>query len=89
MLKGSSLAPAVNKIKGVAVTAPAPAKSSSVEVSLCCQLGLGFDWWQAQAGTVILGYGADGRYVATVGGVGMSIPRQVGKTSKSRASRSG
>ena len=26
------------------------------------------------------GYGADGRYVATVGGVGMSIPRQVGKT---------
>ena len=43
-------------------------------------LGLGFDWWQRQAGTVILGYGEDGRYVATVGGVGMSIPRQVGKT---------
>jgi len=43
-------------------------------------LGLGFDWWQAQAGTVILGYGSDGRYRATVGGVGMSIPRQVGKT---------
>ena len=43
-------------------------------------LGLGFDWWQAQAGTVILGYGDDGKYVATVGGVGMSIPRQVGKT---------
>lgn len=37
------------------------------------ELGLGFDWWQQQAGTVILGYGADGRYVATVGGVGMSI----------------
>ena len=44
------------------------------------ELGLGFDWWQSQAGTVILGYGDDGRYVATVGGVGMSIPRQVGKT---------
>lgn len=44
------------------------------------ELGLGFDWWQSQAGTVILGYGEDGRYVATVGGVGMSIPRQVGKT---------
>lgn len=44
------------------------------------ELGLGFDWWQRQAGTVILGYGADGRYCATVGGVGMSIPRQVGKT---------
>jgi hypothetical protein len=44
------------------------------------ELGLGFDWWQAQAGTVILGYGPDGRYRSTVGGVGMSIPRQVGKT---------
>ena len=43
-------------------------------------LGIGFDWWQAQAGTVVLGYGADGKYVSTVGGVGMSIPRQVGKT---------
>lgn len=43
-------------------------------------LGLGFDWWQAQLGTVCLGYGADGKYVATVGGIGMSIPRQVGKT---------
>lgn len=44
------------------------------------ELGFGFDWWQSQAGTVILGYGEDGKYVATVGGVGMSIPRQVGKT---------
>jgi hypothetical protein len=44
------------------------------------ELGLGFDWWQSQLGTVCLGYGEDGKYVATVGGVGMSIPRQVGKT---------
>ena len=44
------------------------------------ELGLGFDWWQSQAGTVILGYDESGRYCATVGGVGMSIPRQVGKT---------
>lgn len=44
------------------------------------ELGLGFDWWQSQAGTVILGYGDDGKYVATIGGVGLSIPRQVGKT---------
>lgn len=44
------------------------------------ELGLGFDWWQSQAGTVTLGYDLNGRYVATVGGVGMSIPRQVGKT---------
>lgn len=44
------------------------------------ELGLGFDWWQKQLGTVCLGYGANGKYVATVGGVGFSIPRQVGKT---------
>ena len=44
------------------------------------ELGLGFDWWQSQLGTVCLGYGEDGRYRATVGGIGLSIPRQVGKT---------
>lgn len=44
------------------------------------ELGLGFDWWQSQLGTVCLGYGEDGKYIATVGGIGMSIPRQVGKT---------
>lgn len=44
------------------------------------ELGLGFDWWQSQLGTVCLGYGSDGQYVATVGGIGLSIPRQVGKT---------
>ncbi|WP_285462981.1 hypothetical protein [Agromyces sp. NBRC 114283] len=44
------------------------------------ELGLGFDWWQSQLGTVCLGYGESGKYVATVGGIGLSIPRQVGKT---------
>lgn len=44
------------------------------------ELGLGFDWWQSQLGTVCLGYDADGQYVATIGGIGLSIPRQVGKT---------
>lgn len=44
------------------------------------ELGLGFDWWQSQLGAVCLGYGDDGQYVATVGGIGLSIPRQVGKT---------
>jgi hypothetical protein len=44
------------------------------------ELGLGFDWWQAQLGTVCVGYGEDGKFAATIGGVGMSIPRQVGKT---------
>ena len=44
------------------------------------ELGLRFDWWQSQLGQVCLGYGEDGKYAATVGGVGLSIPRQVGKT---------
>ena len=43
-------------------------------------MGIGFDWWQRQLGMVCFGYDVDGRYVATVGGIGMSIPRQVGKT---------
>ncbi len=44
------------------------------------ELGLTFDWWQSQLGSVCLGYDRDGRYVATIGGIGLSIPRQVGKT---------
>lgn len=44
------------------------------------ELGLGFDWWQSQLGTVCLGYDESGKYAATVGGIGLSIPRQVGKT---------
>ena len=44
------------------------------------ELGLGFDWWQSQLGTVCLGYDEHGKYAATVGGIGLSIPRQVGKT---------
>jgi phage terminase large subunit-like protein len=44
------------------------------------EIGLNFDWWQAQLGAVCLGYREDGKYAATIGGVGLSIPRQVGKT---------
>jgi len=40
------------------------------------ELGLFFDWWQKQLGTVCLGYDSNGKYVATVGGIGFSIPRQ-------------
>lgn len=46
----------------------------------CGELGLGFDQWQDGAGRAILAKRADGKYAATVGGVAMSIPRQVGKT---------
>jgi len=44
------------------------------------ELGIGFDWWQQALGRVVLGKRADGKYAATVGGVVLSIPRQVGKT---------
>ena len=46
----------------------------------CAQLGISFRPWQHGAGRVILAKRADGKYAATIGGTGMSIPRQVGKT---------
>jgi hypothetical protein len=51
-------------------------------ISRICEekLGLTFDGWQGSAGRLILAKRADGRLAATIGGVGMSLPRQVGKT---------
>lgn len=46
----------------------------------CREMGIGFDEWQRGAGRLILAKTKDGKYAATVGGVGMSLPRQVGKT---------
>ncbi len=46
----------------------------------CRRLGTGFDQWQADLGRLMFAKTADGIYAATVGGVGMSLPRQVGKT---------
>ncbi|MGG7450565.1 terminase large subunit domain-containing protein [Plantibacter auratus] len=43
-------------------------------------MGVEFDSWQHGLGTVALGKRKDGKYAATVGGVVLSIPRQVGKT---------
>jgi phage terminase large subunit-like protein len=43
-------------------------------------LGVEFDPWQHGLGSIALGKREDGKYAATVGGVVMSIPRQVGKT---------
>lgn len=43
-------------------------------------LGLNFTGWQDDAGRLTLGKRVDGRLAATVGGVGMSLPRQCGKT---------
>jgi len=46
----------------------------------CREWGDTFDEWQRGAGRVILGKREDDIYAATVGGVGLSIPRQVAKT---------
>lgn len=43
-------------------------------------LGLGLDGWQKGAGQLILGQREDGKLACMIGGVGMSLPRQVGKT---------
>lgn len=46
----------------------------------CHDLGIRFRWWQKPIGQLILAKRATGKYAATIGGTGMSIPRQVGKT---------
>lgn len=46
----------------------------------CRDLGIRFRWWQEPIGKLILAKRADGKYAATIGGTGLSIPRQVGKT---------
>jgi hypothetical protein len=46
----------------------------------CSEFGDSFDEWQEGAGRAMLGKRADGQYAATVGGVVLSIPRQVAKT---------
>jgi hypothetical protein len=46
----------------------------------CRDLGISFRWWQHPVGQIILAKRADGKYAATIGGTGLSIPRQVGKT---------
>lgn len=46
----------------------------------CADLGITFDPWQDGAGRAILAKREDGLYAAGIGGVVLSIPRQVGKT---------
>ena len=48
--------------------------------ALLLSLGIEFDEWQRGLGKVVLGKRADGIYAATVGGITLSIPRQVAKT---------
>jgi len=49
-------------------------------VDQCAKMGVEFDGWQHGVGSIALGKRASGKYAATVGGVILSIPRQVGKT---------
>lgn len=49
-------------------------------VAQCRVMGVEFDEWQHGIGKIALGKRKDGKYAATVGGVVLSIPRQVGKT---------
>lgn len=44
------------------------------------EFGDELDRWQSDLGRIVLGKRADGMYAATVGGVTLSIPRQVAKT---------
>ena len=46
----------------------------------CASMGITFRSWQPDVGRLILAKRADGKYAATIGGTGLSIPRQVGKT---------
>lgn len=46
----------------------------------CAKWGDEFDQWQVDAGRLILAKRDDGSYAATIGGVVISIPRQVAKT---------
>jgi phage terminase large subunit-like protein len=46
----------------------------------CLELGIRFDPWQDGTGRIILSKRADGSYATSIGGVVLSIPRQVGKT---------
>lgn len=48
--------------------------------AVCEELGDTFDVWQDGLGQVVLGLREDGMFAATVGGVVLSIPRQVAKT---------
>ena len=46
----------------------------------CSNLGITFDPWQDGAGKLILAKRSDGSFACSIGGVVISIPRQVGKT---------
>lgn len=81
----SKTKPGTQKLSEVARLVVAPdgitATGWPAVAALCNQkLGIEFDGWQDGAGRLILAKRADGKLAAMIGGVGISIPRQVGKT---------
>lgn len=77
--------PGTNKLSEVArkIVAPSGIVSTgwpAVRDACAEKLGIAFDPWQDGAGRLILAKRADGRLAVMIGGVGLSVPRQVGKT---------
>lgn len=52
----------------------------AVDKTCRLKLGIEFDDWQHGAGRLVMAQRADGSLAARIDGVGMSLPRQVGKT---------
>ncbi|TCD53760.1 terminase [Alloscardovia theropitheci] len=52
--------------------------STVSKLAHACEIN--FDTWQNEFGMYMLGKRSDGRYAASVGGIWMSLPRQIGKT---------
>lgn len=77
--------PGTPKLSDIArkVVAPSGIASTmwpSVRDTCTRRLGIEFDPWQEAAGRLILGKRSSGKLAAMIGGVGLSVPRQVGKT---------
>src|SRR5699024_281219 len=65
------------------VSAPLDAVATgwpAIEKTCRQKMGITFDPWQSQVGGLILAKRADGSLASAIDGVGMSLPRQVGKT---------
>ena len=84
MAPPSKTAPSTPRLSEAARLLSYPADITSTAwprvVGRCSEMGVSFDLWQHGVGTLALGKRKDGVYAATVGGVVLSIPRQVGKT---------
>jgi hypothetical protein len=77
--------PGTRKLSEVARKVVAPSGIAAtgwpaVEHTCRVRLGVEFDPWQHGAGRLILSKRGDGKLACMIGGVGMSLPRQVGKT---------